>query len=44
MIAWEWDLTNFEEEEQTRPEYEANVKVEIKKITFDYTANIYSGK
>ena len=26
MIAWEWDLTNFEEEEQTRPEFEAHVK------------------
>ena len=26
MIAWEWDLTNFEEEEQTRPEYESKVK------------------
>ena len=26
VIAWEWDLTNFEEEEQTRPEYEAKVK------------------
>ena len=26
VIAWEWDLTNFEDEEQTRPEYETNVK------------------
>ena len=26
MIAWEWDLTNFEDEEQTRPEYETHVK------------------
>ena len=26
MIAWEWDLSNFEDEEVTRPEYEANVK------------------
>ena len=26
VIAWEWDLSNFEEEEQTRPEYEANVR------------------
>ena len=26
VIAWEWDLTNFEEEEQMRPEYEASVK------------------
>ena len=26
VIAWEWDLTNFEEEEQTRPEFEAHVK------------------
>ena len=26
VIAWEWDLTNFEEEEQTRPEFEASVK------------------
>lgn len=26
VIAWEWDLTNFEEEEQTRPEYESKVK------------------
>ena len=26
MIVWEWDLTNFDEEEQTRPEFEAHVK------------------
>lgn len=26
VIAWEWDLSNFEDEEVTRPEYEANVK------------------
>ena len=26
VIAWEWDLTNFEEEEQTRPEFEASIK------------------
>lgn len=26
VIAWEWDLTNFEEEEQTRPEFEAKVR------------------
>ena len=26
VIAWQWDLTNFEEDEQTRPEFEANVK------------------
>ena len=26
VIAWEWDLTNFEEEEQTRPEFEGHVK------------------
>ena len=24
VIAWEWDLHNFEEEEQTRPEYETH--------------------
>lgn len=26
VIAWEWDLTNFEEEEQMRPEFESTVK------------------
>ena len=26
VIAWEWDLTNFEEEEQRRPEFDAHVK------------------
>ena len=26
VIQWEWDLTNYEDEEQTRPEFEANVK------------------
>ena len=26
VIAWEWDLNKFEEEEQLRPEYERKVK------------------
>ena len=26
VICWEWDLTNFEEEEQMRPEFESTVK------------------
>ncbi len=30
VIAWEWDLTTFEDDEQTRPEFE--VKVKTKRI------------
>ena len=26
VIAWEWDLTKFEEDEPLRPQYEAKVK------------------
>ncbi len=26
VLSWEWDLTNFEEHEQPRPEYELRVK------------------
>jgi hypothetical protein len=26
VLSWEWDLTSFEDNEQTRPEYEVQVK------------------
>ena len=35
VIAWEWDLESFEEEEQPMPEYVA--KVEKEKGYFNHT-------
>ena len=37
VIAWEWDLTKFEEDEPLRPQYEAKVKT----TRYDYYLQSY---